>query len=64
MDPRTYFLPGVNFKLLTDDDQALNTFQAMLKSIKNANWDVLKAEEAEDNGLKGMTLYMKIHTDP
>ena len=58
-EPRTYFIPGLNFEHLATDDQALKAFQELLKSIKAANWNVFKAEETEDNGLIGMTLYMK-----
>lgn len=59
MEPRTYFIPGLHFERLATDDQALKAFQELLNSIKKANWNVLKAEETEDNGLIGMTLYMK-----
>lgn len=56
---RTYFLPGLNFELLAADDQVLKAFQGMLRSIKGSNWDVFKAEETQDNGLIGLTIYMK-----
>ena len=59
MAARTYFIPGLNFERLASDDQALQAFQELLNSIKAANWNVLKAEETEDNGLTGMTLYME-----
>jgi len=59
MEPRTYFIPGLNFERLATDDQTLKAFQELLNSIKTANWNVFKAEETEDNGLIGMALYMK-----
>lgn len=58
MDPRTYFIPGLTFERLATDDQALKGFQELLKSIKNANWNVFKAEETDDDGIAGMTLFM------
>ena len=59
MDPRTYFIPGLSFERLSSDDHALKAFQQLLSSIKSANWNVYKIEETDDNGLSGMTLYMK-----
>jgi hypothetical protein len=59
MDPRTYFIPGLSFERLSSDDQALKSFQQLLSSIKSASWNVFRAEETDDNGLPGMTLYMK-----
>lgn len=59
MDPRTYFIPGLSFEHLATDEQVLKAFQALLNSIKSANWNVFRAEETEDNGLIGMALYMK-----
>ena len=58
MDPRTYFIPGLSFERLSSDDQAIKAFQQLLRSIKLAKWNVFKAEETDDNGLLGMTLYM------
>jgi hypothetical protein len=59
MEPRVYFIPGLSFERLAADDQALKGFQQLLNSIKSANWNVFKAEETDDNGLLGMTLFMK-----
>jgi hypothetical protein len=59
MEPRKYFIPGLTFERLSSDDQALKSFQELLNSIKSANWNVFKAEETDDDGLAGMTLFMK-----
>lgn len=59
MESRTYFIPGLSFERLSIDDQTLKAFQELLNSIKSANWNVFKAEETDDNGLVGMTLFMK-----
>jgi hypothetical protein len=58
MAQRTYFIPGMDFELIASDNQALAAFQKLLASIGKAQWNVIKAEEAIDNNLKGLTLTM------
>ncbi len=58
MIERIYFIPGIDFETLAKNNAALASFQHLLVSIQQANWDVTKAEEVTNAGIKGLNLTM------
>ena len=55
---RKHFIPGLNFEGLATDPNTLAAFRTLLASIKQAKWDVTKAEETTKDGLSGLILTM------